>query len=98
MWIDNLGGAVGLHYGNAVWSIRDGNAQAIGSSVVKAARLCAEAKVEHIIVSNAFFNGISDKVRAETLSKFERTSYVGKEHGGIPQKSGFTINFKEVHL
>lgn len=97
-WIDNLGGAVGLHYGNAVWSIRDGKAQAIGSSVVKAARLCAEAKVEHIFVSNAFFNGISDKVRAETLSKFERTSYVGKEYGGIPQKSGFTINFKEVHL
>ena len=97
-WINNLGGAVGLHYGRAVWSIRDGNAQAIGGSVVKAARLCAEAKVEHIFVSNAFFNVISKQVRAETISKFERLSYIGKENGSVAQKSGFTINFKEVYL
>jgi class 3 adenylate cyclase len=96
-WINNLGGAIGLHDGNAVWSIRDRNAQAIGSSVVKAARLCAEAKVLNIFVSNAFFNIVSKQIRPETVAKFERLEYLGKENGDTSQRSGFTVCVRDVY-
>ncbi|WP_349962885.1 hypothetical protein [Rhizobium sp. ZPR3] len=95
-WINNLGGAVGLHSGSAVWTAARNNVQAIGESVVTAARLCAEADVRSVFVSNGFFQHLSKQIRPEIVAKFARKSYLGKENGAKPQKSGFALDVSEM--
>ncbi|NEK33003.1 adenylate/guanylate cyclase domain-containing protein [Rhizobium leguminosarum] len=95
-WINNLGGAVGLHVGQAVWTATRNHVQAIGESVVTAARLCSEANVHSVFVSNGFFQILSKQIRPEVIAKFSRKAYLGKENGAVPQKSGFSIDVSDM--
>lgn len=77
--VGGLGAAVGLHAGQAVWLCEKGQVCAIGDSVVLAARLCAEAEVNSIFVSNSFFQAILGELDAATITRFSRKEYSGKE-------------------
>ncbi len=97
-WINDLGGAVGLHVGDAVWSAAENSVQAIGGSVVSAARLCAAARVNNVFVSNGFFQSVSRQLEGKTVAKFVKQKYATKEDNGNTQKSGFTIDVKELMI
>ncbi|NKJ71915.1 hypothetical protein GFL38_06380 [Rhizobium leguminosarum bv. viciae] len=77
--IANLGAAIGIHTGDAVWISERNQIRAIGESVVLGARLCSEATVNSIFISNNQFVRYRSTRHATMLETFERKSYKGKE-------------------
>lgn len=53
MGIDNVGPAVGVHIGNAVWISKDIRVSAVGDSVIWATRMSNNADANQVVISNA---------------------------------------------
>jgi class 3 adenylate cyclase len=58
--MNNLGAAIGIHTGTAVWLADEMQIRAIGSSVVGAARLCNCAEAGEIVVSNKTYHAVEE--------------------------------------
>ncbi len=65
MGVGGLGASVGIHSGKAVWICEQNLVSAYGESVILAARICAEAEIGSIFVSNHVFHKLAPKVPAE---------------------------------
>ena len=79
MGVGGLGGSIGLHSSEAVWSCDNGKISALGDSVVMAARLCAEAENYSIFTSNSEFFRIVPSLSVPEREGFAQREYSGKE-------------------
>lgn len=78
--IDRLAPSIGIHDDEAVWMIVDEQIQAIGPSVVDAARLCDAADPGELLVSNRVWQRLSQSPLNEFASKFTKKHIVTKEY------------------
>lgn len=82
MGIDNLGPAVGVHIGDAVWISKNTRASAIGDSVVGATRMASNAHAGQVVLSNAvrtYLNECNNDYARLRLAQIEKKSIVVKE-------------------
>lgn len=77
--VGGLGGSVGLHSSDAVWSCDDGEISALGDSVIMAARLCGEAENYTVFASNSEFYRLQADLSSDEEQNFEKREYSGKE-------------------
>ncbi len=89
MGVGGLGASVGLYSDKAVWICEKNLVSAYGESVIMAARLCAEAEIGSIFVSNHEFEKLALALPPEEVSGFERRSYLGKEYNQGSQLFGY---------
>ena len=75
-----LGGAIGLHCGSSVWLADRNQIRAIGDSVVLASRLCGNAPVEGILLSNTSFEKISQSLPRHVRDQFSTFPVAMKDH------------------
>jgi class 3 adenylate cyclase len=79
--MDKFGAAIGIHSGTAVWLADEIFIRAIGTSIVGAARLCANADSGEIVISNRTFqNAMHDGQEIDGLA-FSKKSVTLKEYG-----------------
>lgn len=95
MGVGGLGASVGLHSAKAVWVCEKNLVSAYGESVIMAARLCAEAEIGSIFVSNYEFQKLAKCLPREEISRFERQAYVGKEYSDRAQLFGYLMQVAE---
>ncbi|MEM7701553.1 MAG: hypothetical protein AAF251_06405 [Pseudomonadota bacterium] len=89
MGVAALGGAIGIHTDQAVWTSDNGLVSALGDSIVMAARLCSEADNFSIFVSNQEFRRLSSLLEPADLESFLQKKFCGKEYNETSQLYGF---------
>ncbi len=77
--VGGLGGSIGIHSSEAVWTCENGLVSALGDSVIMAARLCGEADNYAIFVSNSEFHRLTKDLSAAEIQRFAKQPYSGKE-------------------
>lgn len=95
MGVGGLGASVGLHSAKAVWVCEENLVSAYGESAIMASRLCAEAEIGAIFVSNYEFQKLAKCLPAEEISRFERQAYVGKEYSERAHLFGYLMQVAE---
>lgn len=95
MGVGGLGASVGLHSAKAVWVCENNLVSAYGESAIMASRLCAEAEIGSIFVSNYEFHKLAQCLPADEISRFERHAYIGKEYSERAQLFGYLMQVAE---
>jgi class 3 adenylate cyclase len=92
--LDELGGAIGLHSGQATWIYDEDQISAVGDSVILAARLCSEAPPRSIYVSVPVHRSVIKSDVNLDGGVFERKKYQGKEYSDRSTLNGFLFELE----
>lgn len=79
--MDKFGAGIGIHSGTAVWLADEIFIRAIGTSIVGAARLCANADAGEIVISNSTFHSAMRDGHAIDGLIFNKKPVSLKEYG-----------------